>query len=89
MFIVMVISWIVFGFIVGLIARAITPGTQSMGFVGTTVIGVVGSVVGGVIGSLLSGHPIGTSQPAGWIGSIVGAMLVLAAVALLGRRAHV
>jgi len=88
MLIAMIVSWIVFGFIVGLIARAILPGTQSMGFLGTTALGVVGSFVGGAVANLLSGESMFTAQPAGWIGSVVGALVVMALFAFTGRRAQ-
>jgi len=89
MFIAMLVSWIVFGFIVGLIARAVFPGTQSLGFLGTTGLGIAGSFVGGILGNLFYGAPVFTAQPAGWIGSIVGALLVMAAFGFVGRRASI
>jgi len=47
------IIWsIIVGFIIGLIARAIMPGVQGMGFIMTTLLGVGGSIVGGLIGRL-------------------------------------
>ena len=49
------IIWsIIVGFIVGLIARAIMPGAQHLGFIMTTVLGIAGSIVGGLIGRLFS-----------------------------------
>jgi uncharacterized membrane protein YeaQ/YmgE (transglycosylase-associated protein family) len=81
-----IIGWIVFGFIVGVIARFILPGPQPMGIVLTTVLGIVGSFVGGYLGMLVHGGPIDASQPAGWIGSIVGAVLLLVAFHFVRRR---
>ncbi len=72
-----IIAWIIFGFIVGLIARAIMPGKQSMGFVMTTVLGIAGSVVGGLVASALAGGNVGGFQGAGLIGSIIGAVVLL------------
>jgi uncharacterized membrane protein YeaQ/YmgE (transglycosylase-associated protein family) len=72
-----IVAWIIFGFIVGLIARAVVPGPQHMGFVLTTLLGVAGSVVGGVVGSALSGtSPVGL-QTAGFLGSLLGAVVLL------------
>lgn len=73
------IIWsIIVGFIVGLIARAIIPGAQQMGFIETTLIGIVGSVVGGLIARLFSKPAPGSYfHPAGFLMSIVGAILVL------------
>ena len=50
-----IIGWIIFGLIVGAIARFLMPGTQSMGMIMTILIGVAGSFVGGYLGSLTSG----------------------------------
>ncbi|MFR9728837.1 GlsB/YeaQ/YmgE family stress response membrane protein [Saccharopolyspora sp. MS10] len=71
-----IIGWIVFGLIAGFIARAIVPGKDNIGLLMTIVIGVLGSVVGGVIFGLLTFGFRGF-QPAQWIGSIIGAIIVL------------
>jgi uncharacterized membrane protein YeaQ/YmgE (transglycosylase-associated protein family) len=78
-----VISWIVFGAIVGAIARFLVPGQQSMSIVMTIVLGVVGSFVGGAISWLIFGTPTGNINPAGWIMSIVGAIVVVLVYARL------
>ncbi|MGB7327309.1 MAG: GlsB/YeaQ/YmgE family stress response membrane protein [Rubripirellula sp.] len=71
-----VIGWIFFGLLIGAIARAIYPGRQDMGLIRTTLLGVGGSFVGGFVGFLLfGGSPV---HAAGWIGSIVGAVAILA-----------
>jgi uncharacterized membrane protein YeaQ/YmgE (transglycosylase-associated protein family) len=72
-----IISMIVVGFIVGALARWLYPGAINMGFWATAVVGVVGSLVGGVIGGLMWKSPDGRFHPAGWILSIVGALIVL------------
>ncbi len=74
-----IIAWIIFGFIIGLIARAIVPGRQHMGFIATTILGIIGSVVGGLVASAIHGGPggVGGFHAAGWIGSIIGAIVVL------------
>jgi uncharacterized membrane protein YeaQ/YmgE (transglycosylase-associated protein family) len=77
-----ILLFLVFGFVVGLIARAIMPGTQSMGIVKTTLIGAGGSFVGGLIGNLISGDGLLRVHSAGWIGSIIGAVVLMA---ILGR----
>jgi uncharacterized membrane protein YeaQ/YmgE (transglycosylase-associated protein family) len=79
-------SWIVFGFIVGLIARAIMPGTQSIGFIRTTLLGVGGSFVGGFLAAFLRGGSWRTPSPAGFIGAIVGAIVLLFLSELLSSR---
>ena len=69
-----IISMIVVGFVVGLLARFFYPGAVAMGFWMTTLLGIGGSLVGGVIGSMLFKSPDGRFHPAGWILSIVGSM---------------
>ena len=73
------IIWsIILGFIVGLIARAIMPGVQHLGFLMTTLLGIGGSIVGGLIGRLFSRPAPGSSfHAAGFIMSLVGALLLL------------
>jgi uncharacterized membrane protein YeaQ/YmgE (transglycosylase-associated protein family) len=46
------IWFVIVGFVVGLIARAVVPGVDHRGFIATTVVGIVGSVIGGFIGNL-------------------------------------
>ena len=77
-----ILLFLVFGFIVGLIARAIMPGTQKAGIIRTTLIGAGGSFVGGLIGNVISGDGLGKVHSAGWIGSIIGALVLMA---ILGR----
>ncbi len=83
-----IISWIVFGFIIGLIARAVVPGKQSMGFIMTTLLGVGGSLVGGFVASAISGRSVGEIHGAGIVGSLIGAvlLLVIAGAAMGSRR---
>lgn len=80
-----IISMIIVGFIVGLIARAIMPGEQKLGFIMTTILGIVGSVVAGYLGAAAGLYQAG--QGAGWIGSIVGAVIVLFIYGLASKRA--
>ena len=63
------------GFVVGLIARAVLPGSQNMGLLMTAILGIAGSVVAGFIGQAVGWYHAG--QGAGFIGSVVGAMLVV------------
>ena len=75
---IMHIIWmIIVGFIVGAIARWIMPGAQVAGFWLTALLGIGGSLVGGVISSVLFRSPGGRFHPAGFILSIVGAVLLL------------
>ncbi len=73
------ILWsIIVGFVVGLIARALVPGNQKMGFVATVVLGILGSIIGGVIGRAVSKPSEGSKfHPAGFFLSLVGAIVLL------------
>jgi uncharacterized membrane protein YeaQ/YmgE (transglycosylase-associated protein family) len=90
-----IIGFLIFGLIIGLIARAIFPGRQNMGWLATAVLGMVGSLVGGLIGHALFGNHTTADggsgfTPGGWISSIIGAVVVLwAYLALAGRRRSV
>ena len=80
-----IIVMIIVGFIVGLIARAIMPGTQKMGFILTTILGIVGAVIAGFLGRSLGWYASG--EPVGWIASVVGAIILLFIVGLVsGKR---
>ena len=90
-----IIGFLIFGLIIGLVARAIFPGRQPMGWLMTAVLGMVGSLVGGMLGQALFG---GASRadgswgftPGGWISSVVGALIVLwVYLAVTGRRRRV
>lgn len=72
-----IIVWILFGLVVGLLARALMPGKQSMGCLATTLLGIAGSLIGGFIGAMLSHGDIGDLCGAGLIGSVLGALLLL------------
>lgn len=81
-----IIGWIVFGLIAGFIARALVPGKDDIGILRTILLGVVGSVAGGLIFGLLTVGFRGF-QPTGWIGSIIGAVVVLLIYnAVTGRK---
>jgi uncharacterized membrane protein YeaQ/YmgE (transglycosylase-associated protein family) len=72
------LSWALFGLIVGAIARFLYPGRQPMSILMTMVLGVVGSFVGGFISYLFGYDPQdGALQGAGWIMSIIGAIIVV------------
>lgn len=81
-----ILMFILFGLIVGLLARAIMPGKQSMGFVATALVGIAGSFVGGIVGNLIGGGPLLELHSAGFVGSILGALAVLAIMGWAGRR---
>jgi uncharacterized membrane protein YeaQ/YmgE (transglycosylase-associated protein family) len=73
----LIISLIVIGLIAGALARLIIPGRQNLSIPATILLGIVGSFVGGFIGYLIFHSGNGFLQPAGIIGSIIGAIIVL------------
>ena len=66
---------IIIGFVVGVIAKLIMPGKENMGFILTTLLGIAGSIVATYLGQAVGWYEAG--QSTGWIGSIVGAFLLL------------
>ncbi len=66
---------IIVGFIVGVIAKLIMPGKENMGFIMTTLLGIAGSLAATYAGQAVGWYEAG--QGAGWIGSIVGAFVLL------------
>ena len=79
-----IISIIIVGFIVGLLARALKPGNDSLGFLMTTVLGIVGSAVANFLGYMLGLY--GPGDAAGWIASIIGAIIVLYLYGLVTKK---
>ena len=79
-----IISWLVFGLIIGAIAKLLYPGNEKTGCLSTIALGVLGSVMGGVIAKFLW-NP-GPVEPSGWIMSIIGALIVLAITTRFSRK---
>ena len=71
-----ILSWIVAGLIIGVLAKLVMPGDDPGGIILTIVLGIVGAMLGGGIGHALGLYAPG--QPAGWIMSIIGAVILLA-----------
>jgi uncharacterized membrane protein YeaQ/YmgE (transglycosylase-associated protein family) len=70
-----ILYWIVFGLVVGIIAKLLTPGRDPGGFIVTVLLGIAGALLGGFIGRAMGFYA--TNQPAGWLMSIGGAILLL------------
>lgn len=70
------IVFLIVGLIAGFIARALVPGPDPMGWLGTMVLGIIGSFVGGTLAALLFGGTLDLNA-SGLVGSIVGAIIVL------------
>ncbi|HJW48660.1 MAG TPA: GlsB/YeaQ/YmgE family stress response membrane protein [Candidatus Limnocylindria bacterium] len=82
-----VIWFLLIGLIAGFVARALVPGPDPMGWLGTMVLGIVGSLVGGTLAALLFGGTLALSA-AGIIGSIIGAIIVLLVWRQVGSRSR-
>ncbi|KAF1046951.1 GlsB/YeaQ/YmgE family stress response membrane protein [Xylophilus sp.] len=78
------IGTIIVGFIVGLIARAIKPGDDKLGWIWTILLGIAGSLLAGYVGQAAGWYAAG--QPAGWIASVVGAIVLLFIVQVVRKK---
>jgi uncharacterized membrane protein YeaQ/YmgE (transglycosylase-associated protein family) len=79
-----ILGWIVFGLIVGALAKFVMPGKDPGGILITIMLGIVGAVVGGYLGGALGLYAPG--EPAGFFMSVVGAILLLAVYRMIARR---
>jgi uncharacterized membrane protein YeaQ/YmgE (transglycosylase-associated protein family) len=81
-----IIGVIVIGFLAGLVAKLLMPGRDPGGFIVTTLLGIVGAVIASWLGQAIGWY--GPDESAGFIGAVVGALIVLAIYhATFGRRA--
>jgi uncharacterized membrane protein YeaQ/YmgE (transglycosylase-associated protein family) len=79
-----ILSWILFGLVVGIIAKLLMPGRDPGGFIVTILLGIAGALVGGFIGRAMGFY--GQGQSAGWLMSILGAIVLLFIYRLAVRR---
>jgi uncharacterized membrane protein YeaQ/YmgE (transglycosylase-associated protein family) len=84
-FMIQFFETLIVGFVVGLLARALKPGDDKMGFLMTIVLGIAGSLVAGYLGRAAGWYQPG--QGAGWIASILGAIVLLFAYGAIRKRA--
>jgi len=82
-----VLGWILFGLVVGIIAKLLMPGRDPGGFIVTTILGIVGAVVGGFLGRTLGFY--GPGEPAGFLMATLGAVVLLFIYRLLLLPAHI
>jgi uncharacterized membrane protein YeaQ/YmgE (transglycosylase-associated protein family) len=83
-----ILSWILFGLVVGALAKLVMPGDDPGGIIVTILLGIAGALLGGFLGRSLG--LIGPGQTAGWIAAFVGALLLLILYRLVaGRRTRV
>ena len=81
-----IVGWILFGLVVGAIAKLVMPGRDPGGIIVTMLLGIVGAVLGGFLGRSLGFY--GPQQAAGWLMSIVGAIVVLMLYRVLVGRSR-
>jgi uncharacterized membrane protein YeaQ/YmgE (transglycosylase-associated protein family) len=81
-----ILIWIVFGLIVGIVAKFLMPGPDPGGMIVTIVLGIVGALLGGWIGRAMGVYQPG--QPAGFVMAVIGAIVVLAIYRLAFSGRH-
>jgi uncharacterized membrane protein YeaQ/YmgE (transglycosylase-associated protein family) len=79
-----ILTWILFGLVVGVIAKLLMPGRDPGGFIVTILLGIAGALLGGFIGRAMGFY--GENQGAGWIMSILGAIVLLALYRMMVRK---
>ena len=80
-----ILGWILFGLVVGALAKLVMPGRDPGGFIVTILLGIAGAVLGGFIGRAMGFYREG--EPAGWVMAFLGAVLLLFLYRLMvGRR---
>jgi uncharacterized membrane protein YeaQ/YmgE (transglycosylase-associated protein family) len=79
-----IITWILFGLVVGVIAKLLMPGRDPGGFIVTILLGIAGALLGGFIGRAMGFY--GENESAGWLISILGAIILLALYRMMVRR---
>ena len=82
-----ILSWIVFGLVVGIIAKLLMPGRDPGGFIITMLLGIAGALLGGFAGRAMGFY--GPNESAGWLMSIAGAILLLVIYRVAIGRRHV
>ena len=80
------LGWIIAGLIIGVLAKLVMPGKDPGGIIATILIGIAGALLGGFLGRALGLY--GEGDAAGWLMSILGAIVLLALYRMMvGRRA--
>lgn len=83
-----ILGWILFGLIVGAIAKLLMPGRDPGGFIITILLGIAGALLGGFLGRAMGWY--GEGEAAGFLMSLVGAVVLLAIYRMaIGRRTRV
>jgi len=81
-----VLGWIVFGLLVGIVAKLVTPGRDPGGFIVTVLLGIAGALVGGFLGRAVGWYREG--DPVGFAMAVVGSIVLLVLHRLVAGRPH-
>ena len=81
-----IVGWILFGLIVGVVAKLIMPGPDPGGMIVTILLGIVGALIGGFIGRMLGWY--GEGDPVGFIMAVIGAIVVLFGYRKISSTSH-
>lgn len=79
-----ILGWILFGLVIGALAKLVMPGRDPGGIIVTMLLGIAGAVLGGFLGRVLGFYREG--EAAGWIMSFVGAVVLLGIYRMVMRR---
>lgn len=79
-----ILAWILFGLVIGIIAKLLMPGRDPGGFIVTILLGIAGALLGGFIGRTMGFYD--QNEGAGWLMSIAGAILLLVLYRVVARR---
>ena len=79
-----ILSWILFGLVVGIIGKLLMPGRDPGGFIITILLGIAGAVIGGFLGRMMGFYD--ANQAAGWLMSIIGAVILLALYRMMVKK---
>ena len=82
-----ILGWVLFGLVVGIVAKLLMPGRDPGGFIITTLLGIVGAVIGGFLGRSLGLY--GPGEPAGFLMATLGAVVLLLVYRMMKRPARV
>jgi uncharacterized membrane protein YeaQ/YmgE (transglycosylase-associated protein family) len=80
-----VLGWVLFGLVVGIVAKLLMPGRDPGGLIITTLLGIIGAVIGGFLGRSLGLY--GPGEPAGFLMATLGAVVLLFIYRLMRRPA--
>ncbi len=82
-----ILGWILFGLVIGALAKLVMPGKDPGGIIVTILLGIAGALVGGFLGQAIGLYE--TGEPAGWVGAFLGAILLLFLYRMVAGRRRV